>query len=145
MCYRASKVVIWLKVCIVPVPVTTSQIPPATIAIAYSAFPTRNVAVILQEIVIVEVMYWSCKVVSWLKVAVVPVPAVVAEVAPATVEMTYSTFPSMNVTSMVKCSAEMMIGYYRTMYVVTEMSNLVMSVMITEVTSQLWTTTMIHI
>ena len=128
MSYWASEVVVWLKVCVVPVPITTSQITPATVAVAYSAFPTRNVAIILQEIVIVEVMYWSSKVVSWLKVTIVPIPSVVAEVTPATVVMANSTFPTANVTSVVECSVEMMMSYYWTMYVVTEMSNIVMSV-----------------
>lgn len=92
-----SIVVIWLVIAVVPVPVVSTEIAPASATIDHSAFPARNVTAISNIIVVVEVCNWVAVVVCRLEIAIVPIPAVITVVAPASILVANSILPSMNV------------------------------------------------
>lgn len=91
-----SVVVVGGIVAVVPQPATGAIVAPAAAVVADTSFPTGDIATVGNVVIVVEVCQRTAVVIYGVEVAVVPEPAVVAEVAPAAIVVAYTTFPSVN-------------------------------------------------
>ena len=99
--YGMSKVVVGSIVAIVPQPAAGAIVTPTATVVADTSFPSGDVATIGDVIVVVEVCQRATEVVHRIEVTVVPEPAVIAEVAPATIVVAHPAFPAGNKTSVI--------------------------------------------
>ena len=96
-----SEVVVGGIIAVVPQPAATAIVAPATAVVADTSFPTGDIATVGNVVIVVEVCQRTAIVIYGVEVAVVPEPAVVAEVAPAAIVVANPAFPAGNKTSVI--------------------------------------------